>query len=153
MRKSTITKRPPRPESGELKHCWGRRRRIYKKREKGIWKAISRLGLLRKANVDRSDCFWEDRSITPPWRWFNEVGRKTRKCASVPEIRHGWADYWGEGDCAPVRTIGVNHADAPAWAEYDYDEADGAWPKPIVKSERQLLQLLRAELRLKKALR
>lgn len=57
MRKSTTTKRPPKPDGEELKHCWGRRRRIYKKREKGIWKALVRLGLLRKANVNPSDCF------------------------------------------------------------------------------------------------
>lgn len=146
MKKKIDTKKPPRP-CGELKHCWGRRRRLYKKMEKGIWKAMHRLGLLREAQVGTEDSFWEDRSLDRWSDWFNQPGRKTKRKKKVPEIRHGWTDYWGEGDCAPARTIGEDHADAPAWKEYDYDEADGEWPKLIVKSDRHLLQLLRHELR------
>lgn len=146
MKASISTKRPPHP-CGELKHCWGRRRRLYKKTEKALWKAMYRLGLLRKERVGTDDSFWEQRTLDNCNRWFNEPGRKTKRRKKVPEIRHGWTDYWGEGGCAPARTIGRNHADAPAWDTYDYDEADGEWPKLIAKSDRHLLKLLRAELR------
>lgn len=143
MKRPKNTKHTPQAE-GSLKHCWGRKRRLYKKLEKGIWKASHRLGILRTAHVGTEDSFWEDRSLRRRG-WGIEPGQKRRKY--VPEIRHGWCDYWGEGDDAPVRLIAEAHIDAPSWKGYDPEANNQKWPEPIAKSDRHLLQLLRAELR------
>lgn len=129
--------KPPRPTEGVAKHCWGKRRRIAKKTEKGLWKAMARLGLLQRAKQSAEKCSWE----TGVW-W-----------RGLPEIC-GWSppsygcDDWNEW---PISTIAHNHLDRHIWEAYDYDAMDGAHPGRVARDDRHALQLLRKEIKSRRA--
>lgn len=127
--------KPPRPTEGVTRHCWGKRRRIAKKNEKGLWKAMARLGLLQKQGESTDSCSWDEECR-------GKFGR-----IRIPRIGWSGPDYCGEYDEWLVVTIARNHLDAPIWKAYDYDAMDGRLPTPIVKSDRHALQLLRKEIR------
>ena len=134
--------KPPRPTEGVARHCWGKHRRIAKKTEKGLWKAMARLGLLQRSKQSAEVCSWEEHTT-----WTRRKGRgRTPYIAGWDAPSYG-CDDWSDW---PIRNIAHDHCDAPAWKNYDYDAANGRWPAPIAKSDRHALQLLRQELRNRK---
>lgn len=125
--------KPPKPTEGVARHCWGKRRRAAKKIEKGIWKAMDRLGILRKSHIKAGDCSWEE--------GIRKHGMPLICGWSEPSYGY---DDWSEW---PVINIAHDHCDAPAWKNYEYDAMQGRSPAPIAKSDRHALQLLREEIR------
>lgn len=129
----------PKPTEGSARHCWGKRRRRAKKLEKGIWKALGRLGVLQSAGESAATCSWEERG-----GW----GKRT----SLPYIA-AWSgpsygcDDWSEW---PVSNLGFDRVNAPAWTDYDHEAMGGRMPDSIAKSSRHALQLLRQEIRARK---
>ena len=128
--------KPPRPNEGVAKHSWGKRRRIAKKTDKGLWKAMDRLGMLVSDNTKADACSWEE-------FWPHGYGS-----SPVPKI-HGWDGPSYDGDYSewPVSTIAHNHLDRHIWEAYDYDAMDGAHPGRVANNDRHALKLLRQEIR------
>lgn len=135
--------KPPRPTDGVARHCWGKRRRIAKKTEKGLWKAMARLGLLNRRGESSDSCSWEENHYSK---------HITRRWRTVPYIA-GWeapsygCDDWSEW---PIANIAHDYLDAPIWEAYKYDASNMAWPRNAARDDRHALQLLRRELRSRK---
>jgi hypothetical protein len=132
--------KPPKPTEGSARHCWGRRRRHAKKLEKGLWKAMAKLGILQKAGQSSESCSWEE-------TWTGRFGRIRTPYIAGWEAPSPACDDWSEW---PVRNLAHNHCDAPAWENYDYDAMGGRQPEPIAQNDRHALRLLRQEIRARK---
>lgn len=136
--------KPPRPNEGIAKHSWGKRRRIAKKTEKGLWKAMHRLGLitkggrltaLKKPAIMRSnDGFWVEERIKGGKREYPQIW-----------VCLGTQDYWGKADETTLANYYGSYLDDKAGIWADINE-DTGWPtKRSHESPRHALQLLRAQ--------
>lgn len=132
--------KPPRPTEGVAKHCWGRRRRAAKKIEKGIWKVMSRLGILKRVKISASDCAWEEEYEL----------RRRRSRRSTPYIAGFERDYWGECDTYNITTHAHNHLEM-RFRIWDEINEETGWPtKSAFRDDRHALQLLLHEIRSRK---
>lgn len=141
----------PRPQNGETKHCWGKRRRLAKKLEKGLWKAMDRLGLISKverrfrlkepAIMRQNDGFWAEDRIKGGRREYPQI------CVSLG------MDYWGEPDETTLSNYYGSYLDDKAGVWLDIDEETG-WPKKRShESPRHALELMRAEIKAKRGVK
>lgn len=129
--------KPPKPTEGVARHCWGKRRRIAKKVEKGLWKAMDRLGILASGRIKTEECFWTDEGgFHGAW---------------IPVIfSNDGFDYWGESEESAVSERAHHWIDTNHPVVWHCVGDDCYLPGRFAKDDRHALQLLRAEIRARK---
>lgn len=139
--------RCPKPTEGSAKHCWGKRRRVAKKTEKGIWKALVRIGVITNKRhrgsliVRAKDCYWSEDD-----GWFHPYSKLNVPMVFVDQ----GMDYWGESEECRLKDYAGDYLDQKMniWSECSEDTG---WPtRRSHNGSRHALKLLREEIKMRK---